>query len=177
MIKAMTEAAPFGPDARTQLLDLYDEALPQVYGYLVRRCASTTVAEDITGETFLAALDACARGTGTRPTVPWLITVSRNKLVDHWRRQAREERNVRLVAVSEEPDEDAWPDMLDEARVLATLGTLGPHHQAALTLRYLDRLPVPQVADHLGRSVHATEALLMRAKAAFRKNYPGGTGA
>lgn len=36
---------------------------------------------------------------------------------------------------------------------------LGPHHRAALTLRYLDDLPVPEVASCLGRSLHATETL------------------
>lgn len=30
---------------------------------------------------------------------------------------------------------------------------------------------VAEVADHLGRTLHATEALLVRAKAAFRKAY------
>jgi RNA polymerase sigma-70 factor, ECF subfamily len=49
--------------------------------------------------------------------------------------------------------------------------TLGPHHRAALTLRYIDGLPVPDVAEHLGRTLHATEALLVRAKAAFRQAY------
>ena len=48
------------------------------------------------------------------------------------------------------------------------LAALGPHHRAALTLRYADGLPVPEVADHLGRTVHATEALLVRARRAFR---------
>jgi RNA polymerase sigma-70 factor (ECF subfamily) len=38
-----------------------------------------------------------------------------------------------------------------------------------LTLRYLDDLPVPQVAELLGRSMHATEALLVRARTAFRR--------
>jgi RNA polymerase sigma-70 factor (ECF subfamily) len=49
--------------------------------------------------------------------------------------------------------------------------TLGPHHRAALTLRYLDGLPVLEVAAHLGRTLHATEALLVRARAAFRQAY------
>ena len=47
----------------------------------------------------------------------------------------------------------------------------GSHHRAALTLRYLDGLPVPEVANHLGRTVHATEALLVRARTAFRHAY------
>ena len=52
------------------------------------------------------------------------------------------------------------------------LQRLGPHHRAALTLRYMDDLPVPEVADLLGRTVHATEALLVRARRAFRSHYP-----
>ena len=43
--------------------------------------------------------------------------------------------------------------------------------RAALTLRYLDGLPVAEVAACLGRSVHATETLLVRARAALRKVY------
>jgi RNA polymerase sigma-70 factor (ECF subfamily) len=35
----------------------------------------------------------------------------------------------------------------------------------------MDDLPVPEVADLLGRTVHATEALLVRARAAFRAAY------
>ena len=55
----------------------------------------------------------------------------------------------------------------------AVLARLGPHHRVALTLRYLDGLSVPEVADHLGRGVHATEALLVRARVAFRRAYEG----
>ena len=56
------------------------------------------------------------------------------------------------------------------------LDQLGVHHRAALTLRYLDGLPVPEVARHLDRTVHATEALLVRARAAFRRIYDGEEG-
>ena len=35
-------------------------------------------------------------------------------------------------------------------------------------LRYVDELSVPDVARELGRSVHATESLLVRARAALR---------
>jgi RNA polymerase sigma-70 factor (ECF subfamily) len=38
-------------------------------------------------------------------------------------------------------------------------------------LRYLDDLPVAEVASLLGRGVHATEGLLVRARAAFRRIY------
>jgi RNA polymerase sigma-70 factor (ECF subfamily) len=40
-----------------------------------------------------------------------------------------------------------------------------------LVLRYLDDLPVPKVAAELGRTRQATEVLVSRARAAFRREY------
>ena len=152
-------------------LELYDRALPEVYGYLVRRCGSDAVAEDLTAEVFLAGVAALQRGTLQQPTVGWLVAVARHKLVDHWRRTAREQRGLAVVAGRRPADDGDWVDHLEEGPALAALARLGPHHRSALTLRYLDGLPVPEVAQHLGRTVHATEALLVRARLAFRRSY------
>ena len=168
----MSQAAS-ASDQGPALLALYDTALPEVYGYLVRRCDGTSVAEDLTAETFLAAVTAVQKGTVPRLTTAWLIGVARHKLVDHWRRQARDERNLRAVADEPTPDEDPWDAHLDVAVAHEVLARLGAHHRSALTLRYLDGLSVPEVAEHLGRTVHATEALLVRARVAFRRAYEG----
>jgi RNA polymerase sigma-70 factor (ECF subfamily) len=155
-----------------QLLGLYDTALPQVYGYLLPRCGSRTLAEDLTAESFLAAVAAVRKPDAPALSIPWLIGVARHKLVDHWRRQEREERNLQLAYDSATGgSDDPWDEHLDALRARDVLRALGPHHQAALTLRYADGLPVPEVAEHLGRTVHATEALLGRARRAFRSRY------
>lgn len=160
------------PDPGGALLDLYDEALPQVYGYLLHRCGHRPVAEDLTAETFLAAVQALRERPAIAPTTGWLIGIARHKLVDHWRRAGRERRGLRAVAAHcEEPAEDQWDVHLDRMLARQVLAALGPHHRAALTLRYLDGLTVAQVAEHLGRTLHATEALLVRARAAFRRGY------
>jgi RNA polymerase sigma-70 factor (ECF subfamily) len=71
----------------------------------------------------------------------------------------------------EEDSDDLGDDHLDAVQARNTLASLAPHHRAALTLRYLDDLPVPDVAELLGRTLHATEALLSRARRAFRVAY------
>ncbi|MGV3759091.1 MAG: RNA polymerase sigma factor [Actinomycetota bacterium] len=158
-------------DERRALIDLYDRALPEVYGYLASRCGSATVAEDLTSETFLAAVDAVRRRSVPELTVAWLIGVARHKLVDHWRRQGREQRAAEPSAEAV----DDWDVRLDQMAAHATLAELGPHHRSALTLRYLDGLPVREVASCLGRTEGATEVLLVRAKAAFRARYENGS--
>src|SRR3954451_18711136 len=90
------------------LLSLYDEALPQVYGYLLSRCGQRALAEDLTAETFLAAVDTVRKDQPV--SAAWLVGVARHKLADHWRRQAREERGLSLVRT--EVETDPWDCVL-----------------------------------------------------------------
>jgi RNA polymerase sigma-70 factor (ECF subfamily) len=150
-----------------ELLALYDRALPEVYGYLLARCRSRDLAEELTSETFLAAV---AQRAEAPLTTPWLIGIARHKLADHWRWKARQERLLDAVSPQDEA-EDRWDAQLDVVRAHQTLGRLAPHHRAALTLRYLDGLTVPETAAVLDRTLHATETLLVRARRAFRFAY------
>jgi RNA polymerase sigma-70 factor (ECF subfamily) len=155
---------------------IYRHALPQVHGYLLPRCGSASVAEDLTAETFMAAVAANRRDNPPVLTVAWLIGVARHKLVDHWRRVGREERRVAVAEAGCDGVDDPWQHHLDTEAAYAALSRLSAHHRAALTLRYLDGLPVAEVAAVLDRSVHATETLLVRAKAALRRVYREGKG-
>lgn len=165
------------PDQRHALVALYDSAVSEVYGYLASRCGSASIAEDLTSETFVAAVDAVKKGSVPDLTVAWLIGVARHKLVDHWRRLERETRV--LSVVEDDPttpggagrDTDQWDVQLDRLRAHETLAGLGAHHRSALTLRYLDGLPVREVAHCLDRTEGATEVLLVRARKAFRHRY------
>jgi RNA polymerase sigma-70 factor, ECF subfamily len=158
-------------DPGDALLAAYDEALPHVYGYLISRCGSAAVAEDLTAETFLAAADAVRRADPPATSTAWLVGVARHKLVDHWRRREREERGLRAVADGQPEVDDPWDVELNAFRARDVLDQLTPTHRAALTLRYLDDLPVVEVAALLERSVRAAEGVLVRARAAFRRIY------
>jgi len=165
-------------DAASALLELYDEALPVVYGYFMRRCGDRGTAEDLTSETFLAVLQtarAAARAGDPPPiAMPWLMGVARHKLADHYRRR----RDPVPVADPPEPGDppDDWDAELDRLVAESVLERLSDSHRAVLVLRYMDDCSVGECAALLGRTVHATEALLVRAKRAFRKEYPeGGT--
>jgi RNA polymerase sigma-70 factor, ECF subfamily len=147
------------------------EGLPKVYHWVFHRCGDAALAEDLTSEALLAAAARYRAGEGQAVTIPWLMTTARNNLIDHWRRAEREQRRLRLVWNSRDEGDVPWSGFGSPARALAALRELGPAHQAVLTLRYLDDLAVTEVARALGRSVHATESLLSRAKAAFRLAY------
>jgi RNA polymerase sigma-70 factor (ECF subfamily) len=159
------------PTSADLLAAIYRRGLPQVYGYLLPRCGNAAVAEDLTAETFLAAVAAAKGEGGPEITVAWLIGVARHKLVDHWRRSAREGPGLPPPDETSEGRDDPWDERLDADAAYRALSRLSGPQRAALVLRYLDSLPVADVAEHLGRSLHATETLLVRARAALRRVY------
>jgi len=166
------ESAAATEDGGQAFVALYDSALPYVYGYLLARCGRPVLAEELTADTMLAAVDALQRDPPRDLSTAWLLGIARHKLVDYWRRLGREERSLRSLAAQEQDEpEDPWDVHLDTLRARGTLERLASQHRAVLTLRYLDDLPVGEVADILDRTLHATEALLARARAAFRRAY------
>lgn len=154
--------------------ELCGQAIPAVYSYVLPRVGGdVAVAQDVTSEAMLAGVAAFRRGEGDRLSQAWFITVARRRLVDRWRRGERESRRLRLVWAAGRGDDERLDveEPVSRARIVAVMASLRADHQAALTLRYLDGLSVAEVAGLLGRSVHATESLLARARRAFKDLY------
>lgn len=151
----------------------YDRALPQVYGYLFNRCGrQPEVAQDLTQEVFTAAVAAIQRSSAD-VDIAWLIGVARHKLVDHYRAREREDRGLRLVRLNASRDDELARWQVEQTRdaALRVLARLAPEQSGALVLFHLDGMPIAEVAELLGKSVRATESVLVRARRAFRAKF------
>src|SRR6516164_5826005 len=83
----------------------YDRALPRVYGYFFYRCGgSAPVAEDLTQETFLAAVVELKKGKRVRQPSAWIYGIARHKLLDHYRREQRSDRQLIVDSTLDEVD-------------------------------------------------------------------------
>lgn len=149
--------------------EFYDHAAREVYRYLARALlGDRAAAEDLTQETFAAVVVAARMGRPEALTMPWVMGVARHKLVDHYRRRARDERRLALAwAQSSDSVELELLDGSDPARVLEMMRTLSPEHRLVLILKYVDELAVKEIATTLNRSLHATNSLLSRARRAL----------
>jgi RNA polymerase sigma-70 factor (ECF subfamily) len=148
----------------------YDAALPRVFGYLFQRCGrDTELAEELTQQTFVAAIGA-RRGPSRDDPVAWVIGIARHRLVDHFRELERRERGLlRLLSRSSEPAVAWLGEHEPEGELIAALRRLPAAQRAAVTLRYIDDLPVREVAALLGRSEGAVESLLSRGRETLRR--------
>ncbi|HVE64843.1 MAG TPA: sigma-70 family RNA polymerase sigma factor [Mycobacteriales bacterium] len=154
----------------------YDRALPQVYGYLFNRCGrQPEVAQDLTQEVFTAAVAAIQRDSAD-VDVAWLIGVARHKLVDHYRARERDDCGLRRVRLQASRDDELARWEVEQTRdaALRALAKLAPEQSAALVLFHLDGLAIAEVAELLGKSVRATESVLVRARRAFRAKFAEG---
>jgi RNA polymerase sigma-70 factor (ECF subfamily) len=154
-------------------VSLYERTVTDVYSYLASRVGDWAAAEDLTQDVFVAGARHVA--AGDLVDLAWLIGVARHKLVDYWRAQERHDRNLAL-AHSEQTRRVEQSASIDPGVAAMVLAGLNPTYRAALVLRHVDGLSVSAVADHLERSVEATEQVLSRARAAFRDKYQGATG-
>ena len=165
------QARPLGADPESFRV-FYAEALPVVYGYLLNRCGgSAHVAEDLTQETFVAAVAELHKGRRVDVPVAWVLGIARHKLLDHYRRQARAARTRTPAGV----ELDELPVESGEAarRAVAALAQVPAAQRAALVLTHLDGFSAAEAAQALGRSVEAVESLLARGRASFRRAYEG----
>jgi RNA polymerase sigma-70 factor (ECF subfamily) len=155
-----------------ELLALYDAQVGDVFAFLLRRCGDIELAEDLTQETFVAAA-RLFRDTSEAPAPAWLYQVARSRLIDHWRREARRARKLRLLGSgqAEEVAADPANSVVSGRRVMAALDELPNDQRAVLVLRYLEGHSVSQIGESLGRSTKAAESILARARQNFGRSY------
>jgi RNA polymerase sigma-70 factor (ECF subfamily) len=154
----------------------YDVAARRVYAYLFGRCGGDgSLAEELTQLTFLDALRHRDSYDGRADSVTWLIAIARNRLLDHLRRQEREERRRLRLLVREIAPQDAhdaaWRTRDEREDIVQALRGLPATQRAALILHHVDELPIREVATAMGRSQTAVESLLSRGRERFRKIY------
>jgi RNA polymerase sigma-70 factor (ECF subfamily) len=144
------------------LLALYEGTVEQLYRYATRLSGGDRArADELVQDTYLAVLRRIRSGVAEPVDVGWLIVHCRHRFLDQLKSERRSDARARRLA--ERPGTANAGGQATEA-----LDRLTVDHRVALVLRYVDNLSVPEVAAELRRSVHATESLLSRARAAMR---------
>jgi RNA polymerase sigma-70 factor, ECF subfamily len=154
----------------------YQRTLPRVFSYLAARTGGDmALAEDLTQQTFVAAIAQRARFDGRSDAVTWLCGIARHKLADHFRNVVRDEhRQIRMEVreISLARTEAAPEAAVEDRTVIANAFRQLPAEQrAVLIFVVLDDLPVAEAARLLGKGRGATQSLLFRAREAFRRAY------
>jgi len=156
---------------------LYRRHVTSIYRYCYARTGSAPDAEDVTAQTFLAALESLDAYRGRGTVLGWLFGIARNKCADVHRR-GRHQIDAEWEEVADEAvvHSDPPPDPEQAAHqalildcVERMLSQLSPERQEALQLRYYGGLDLSDVARAMQRSVAAVKMLISRGIADLRK--------
>jgi RNA polymerase sigma-70 factor (ECF subfamily) len=157
--------------------EFYQRTFREVYRYVYRAVlGDRMLAEDLTQETFVSVVGAVRAGRAEVNSIPWMIGVARHKVIDHYRKGDSKQRRIEQVWVSAPNVDDAHVEDLDRedpAGLLEILRDVSPAHRLVLVLRFVDDLTVGEIARLIGRSIHATESLLVRARRELVHTYRG----
>lgn len=143
---------------------LYEKHAPAVRRFALFLCGDLTMADDITSETFLRALQA--HGEIRQPTVrSYLFAIAHNAYRD-LRRRSRQETGLDEKRPDSVITAQAHFEQKEElGAVLAALQELPETDRAILLMRVVDEMPYEEIASALGVSVTAAKVKVHRARA------------
>ena len=150
---------------QTAFAELYRRHVTQVYRYLMARTGNEQDAQDLTAQTFLAAMEAMQSFQGRSKFSTWLLGIARHRMADHFRRQRPVEPIERAEDIADGlplPDE-AVEKQLRLETILRLLPILSADRAEALALHSFSGLPVAQVAEIMEKSEAAVRMLIHRA--------------
>ena len=151
---------------------LYDHYAPLIYAYVYRRVGDAHLAEDLTSDVFVRVIQAIQAERFWHTSFrAWLYRIAHNLVVDHYRRQpsvVTVELNERLMT-TEDDLVSVTTERFVHRRLRAAVSHLTPNQQQVLALRFGEGMKAREVAEVMGKSVGAVEALQHRALAALRR--------
>lgn len=173
--KALVERMLAGDEAAME--DFADEYFPGLYRFALARlgghAGDTDLAREVVQTTVCKALAKLATFRGEAPLLGWLCACCRNEIRMSFRARKRL-RTVELeedVAFEGDLPEGALARKERVRHVHAALDLLPPRYARALEWKYVERLPVQEIAERLRLGAKAAESLLTRARQAFRQGY------
>lgn len=169
----------------SEWVDRYGDYL---FRYAMLRLRDRTAAEDLVQETFLAALKGRGSFAGGSSEATWLVGILKHKIMDHFRRQARE-APLEDGDLREQPDPSSFDrsghwapgptdwggnpaDLYREKKFLDQLAKclagLSPNHANAFTLREIEGADTGEICKVLNVTETNLWVILHRARMQLR---------
>jgi len=139
---------------REAISELYEAHVQAIFRYIAYRVESDVVAEDLTSEVFLRMVRNIAtyQDTGA-PFAAWLYRIAANLLTDHYRQNRHTSPDALPEdLVTDETDPFGRAAKAAERDILrGALQTLSPDFQTLLILRFMEGLPIAEVAAAMAK--------------------------
>lgn len=152
----------------------YDAYKHKIFNYLFYRSGKNrAIAEDLTGDVFLKALEKFQSYKPDQSFQAWIYAIAHNHLVDYYRKGRT---TVDLAALENVIESDIDPRSSLMKRVAAEevqelLQHLVDEEKEIILMRYLQDLPLKEIAEIVDRPEPTVRVIVHRAFAKLRSKY------
>jgi RNA polymerase sigma-70 factor (ECF subfamily) len=156
---------------------LYRRHRGRLLGYLSAKLHNRSEAEEVFQTVFAKLHQARGNYRQTIPFLPWIFTIARNTLIDHLRKQQRQQAHI--ILSPEAVDACAAPERASRpiAAAIGELASLSAAQRQALELRFNEGLSFKEIAQQLQLTPDNSRQIVSRAIARLRKLMLGQGGA
>jgi len=153
---------------------LYEEYVFKVYRHIYYLVNDPQLAEDLTAQTFLNALEAIHRYEMRGiPFLAWLLRIACNLTLNHKKVQKHNgfsplPETVEASGISYSPEESCEAKV-DGERIWQGVRHLRGDQRQVIVMRFVDGLGYPDIAQVLGKSVGAVRVIQYRALSTLRR--------
>lgn len=160
--------------------EIYERYRDTIFRFVYFRVGNRPLAEDLTADTFLRALNRIGSFTWQgRDLGAWLVTIARNLVADHFK-SGRYRLEVTTGDVLDADRADRGPEGSPETAVIdhlsnldlfAVVKQLNPEQRECIVLRFLNGCSVAETAIAMGKNEGAIKALQYRAVRTLARIY------
>ena len=156
--RALTDANAFA--------ELYQRNVTRVYRYHIAHCGNVKDAEDLTSQTFMAALEGIRSFRGSGSFAAWLMGIASKKRLMYFRRSGSR-HEVPLEEAVHYPSHDQSTDQATMQRlqleeVSRALQQISADRAEAIVLAYFASLANSEISQVMKRSEAAIKMLISR---------------
>jgi RNA polymerase sigma-70 factor (ECF subfamily) len=147
--------------------DLYTEYCTRIQKYIYRRTSDFHLAEDLTAETFVKAIDNSSNGGGSQSSFSgWLFRIAHNLVIDHYRARDRSP-SVSIddvLQLSDGSNVEAQTEVSFDVEAIAdVLLLLVEEQREVFIMRFEHDYSFAEIAKEMNKTEGAVKKILMRA--------------
>lgn len=160
---------------RQAFSQLYRQAAPQLFAVVLRILKQRDRAEDVLQEVFVTVWNSAGRYDPQIGTpMAWMMTIARNRAIDHLRRHGRTPQSAQLMDVESRASSDPGPLEvtldLERGRALERcLQKLEGGQRSSILLAYLDGYTHQEIAQRLGSPLGTIKSWIRRGQVNLKR--------
>jgi len=157
---------------RENFSQLYDKYIDKIYRFVYFKVSSQEIAEDLTSEAFIRYWDSVKKDPSRIDNAQaFLYQIARNLVTDHYRDKGRSQTvstdDIYMADPRPSIEEKAC-DISDVEMIKANMANIKDDYKDVIIWRYVEELPMSEIAELTGKSEGAVRVLIHRALKSLR---------